>query len=277
MGKPDYLCIGMQKGGTTWLYDVLKQHPEIVNLPSKELVFFNNFAIPEHSEWPLYHRRRQAYEALRLELQNTKSLERNEDFFSRLQWYSLFSQTEVNIGWYEKLFDFAPPNKIVGDYSPDYIMLPIESIQQIKRMYPDIKAIFSIRNPIDRAWSHLKMIAKNENIELTNIERLLTISNRTDVIRRGQFIEDFQNWKSVFGNDFLFYKFEAIDVEPLTIIKKVCTLLNIGFEEQKFERYSEKVFSGHAAKIPEKIKFHLEEKYGKEQEYFESLPIYSPH
>ena len=87
----------------------------------------------------------------------------------------------------------------------------------------------------------------------------------------------FKTGKVYLETIFLFYKFEAIDVEPLTIIKKVCTLLNIGFEEQKFERYSEKVFSGHAAKIPEKIKFHLEEKYDKEQEYFESLPIYSPH
>ena len=43
MGIPNFLCIGMQKGGTTWLYDVLKQHPSVTTMPAKEIVFFNNF------------------------------------------------------------------------------------------------------------------------------------------------------------------------------------------------------------------------------------------
>jgi len=38
---PDFLNIGIQKGGTTWLYRQLCMHPEISRLPTKELSYYN--------------------------------------------------------------------------------------------------------------------------------------------------------------------------------------------------------------------------------------------
>ena len=41
MKLPDFLIIGAQKAGSTWIYDNLKQHPEVF-LPEKvELLFFD--------------------------------------------------------------------------------------------------------------------------------------------------------------------------------------------------------------------------------------------
>jgi hypothetical protein len=39
MPLPDFLCVGAQKAGTTWLYQQLRRHPQIF-LPRKELDFF---------------------------------------------------------------------------------------------------------------------------------------------------------------------------------------------------------------------------------------------
>jgi hypothetical protein len=39
--QPNLLVIGAQKGGSTWLYHVLKQHPDIFMSEVKELSFFN--------------------------------------------------------------------------------------------------------------------------------------------------------------------------------------------------------------------------------------------
>ena len=38
---PDFICIGMQKAGTRWLYQQLRGHPEFWMPPIKELNFFN--------------------------------------------------------------------------------------------------------------------------------------------------------------------------------------------------------------------------------------------
>ncbi|OGT83573.1 MAG: hypothetical protein A3H91_02535 [Gammaproteobacteria bacterium RIFCSPLOWO2_02_FULL_61_13] len=38
---PDFLCIGAQKAGTTWLYENLRRHPEIFLPHRKELHYFD--------------------------------------------------------------------------------------------------------------------------------------------------------------------------------------------------------------------------------------------
>lgn len=38
---PNFLCIGVQKAGTTWLYHILRQHPEIFLPVHKELHYFD--------------------------------------------------------------------------------------------------------------------------------------------------------------------------------------------------------------------------------------------
>ena len=42
MSLPDFICLGAAKSGTTTLYEILKQHPEIVVSSFKEPHFFDN-------------------------------------------------------------------------------------------------------------------------------------------------------------------------------------------------------------------------------------------
>ncbi len=42
MSLPNFLCIGTQRGGTTWLYEMLRVHPDIYLPVQKEIHFFNN-------------------------------------------------------------------------------------------------------------------------------------------------------------------------------------------------------------------------------------------
>src|SRR5262245_10957802 len=39
--RPDFLCVGAQKGGTTWLYWQLDSHPDFWMPPVKELHYFD--------------------------------------------------------------------------------------------------------------------------------------------------------------------------------------------------------------------------------------------
>src|SRR4051794_7359255 len=51
MALPNFLCIGAQKAGTTALFHMLRQHPEIFLHPQKETHFFSLYRndVPEHA------------------------------------------------------------------------------------------------------------------------------------------------------------------------------------------------------------------------------------
>jgi|MTBAKSStandDraft_2_1061841.scaffolds.fasta_scaffold03295_7 hypothetical protein len=55
--------------------------------------------------------------------------------------------------WYESLFAKARPGQITGEATVEY-MVDADSPLRIKKDIPNIKLIFILRNPIDRAWSH---------------------------------------------------------------------------------------------------------------------------
>ena len=44
--KPDFLCIGAPRSGTTWLYEKLSVHPDFSLPKQKEIRFFNSSTIP---------------------------------------------------------------------------------------------------------------------------------------------------------------------------------------------------------------------------------------
>jgi len=39
---PNFIGIGVQRSGTTWIYEMLKNHPQVCMSPEKEINFFNN-------------------------------------------------------------------------------------------------------------------------------------------------------------------------------------------------------------------------------------------
>jgi hypothetical protein len=41
LAGPDFFCVGLQKGGTQWLYDQLQHHPDFWMPPIKELHYFD--------------------------------------------------------------------------------------------------------------------------------------------------------------------------------------------------------------------------------------------
>lgn len=103
---PDFLGIGTQKAGTTWLRLNLLAHPE---------VFCST--VRTGGQWELHYF--------------------NNNFCKSLRFYSRF---------------FEPGrDKVKGDITPNYCIIPRGRIRFIRRIMPDVKLIFLMRNPIDRA------------------------------------------------------------------------------------------------------------------------------
>ena len=132
---PDFLCVGAQKGGTSWLYQQLAAHPDFWMPPMKELHYFDK-------------------------LSRTKTApprprdERDLCFLESIK--NLSARFYIDLENYGRLFE--PKGSLLsGDVSPTYSMLNDEIIQRIVNYFPNLKVIFLARDPVERAWSQLSM------------------------------------------------------------------------------------------------------------------------
>lgn len=111
--KIDFIGIGAEKAGTTWVADCLRDHPEVYIPRKKEIFFFNEFD-------PHF-----------LEVINPKY--------------------EWGIDWYKMQFS-CDNGCVVGEYSPTYLYCK-KAPGRIKKYFPNVKIIVVLRDPVERAFS----------------------------------------------------------------------------------------------------------------------------
>ena len=133
---PDFLCIGAQKAGTTWLYQQLAAHPGFWMPPQKELHYFN-----ERGHAPIQAIPR-------------KEDQRDVRFLAKLR--ELGKKAWLDLPDYGQLFA-AKGSLLSGDMTPAYCILPDEIIGMVLRCFPRLKVIFLARDPVERAWSQLSL------------------------------------------------------------------------------------------------------------------------
>src|SRR5262245_45560865 len=61
----------------------------------------------------------------------------------------------LDLNWYLDHFSEGE-GRVKGEASPSNAILPVERIRIIRRLMPDVKLIFLMREPIARAWSHAR-------------------------------------------------------------------------------------------------------------------------
>ncbi len=160
-GGPTFLCIGAQKAGTTWLYDALNRADGVYVPPVKELHHFDRLdkktigAKVASADQPdtgtaLYKKNKGRRQRTLARLRG--HLLRGE--FRTLWFYYQFLGVKRDDAWYDALF----PRRfsVAGEITPEYALLSDEMIGQITQRYPDIKVLYLLRNPIDRAWSQFR-------------------------------------------------------------------------------------------------------------------------
>ena len=145
--KPKLVCIGAQKAGTSWLFEVLSDRPDIWAPPFKELHFFDHKFIEECNKWAGWHIRKEIKIARKKHLD--QSIYPDEKFLDYLD--SILEPPMFNGNWYKKIFSRAPSSSICIDVTPEYSCLPEEGVRFVAKFLKETKFIYIIRNPLDRA------------------------------------------------------------------------------------------------------------------------------
>jgi hypothetical protein len=66
---------------------------------------------------------------------------------------------DEGLSWYAEQFRAAAARQILGEATADYLARP-SAMSRIAASLPNAKMIASLRNPVDRAWSHYLLLAE---------------------------------------------------------------------------------------------------------------------
>ena len=154
--SPDFIGIGVQRSGTTWLYENLKLHSEIWLTPMNEIHYFDKLGKNKFrtGKYPKRLKKRVTF-YLNSIAQGTPIR------FHNLSWdYNFFFRSR-DIEWYKRLF--CPPiGNIAGEITPAYATLHKDIVKDIYKNFPELKVILLLRNPIQRDWSiAIKSLARD--------------------------------------------------------------------------------------------------------------------
>jgi len=136
---------------------------------------------------------------------------------------------------YLALFDDVKDETAIGEASATYLADP-EAPKLIHEKVPDAKIIISLRDPIERAYSHYHMF-RTRSIETdsfsTSIEKYVSGNPKAglDYVGGGMYLEQIQRYWDTFGRDsvkILFFEETIKDVPQA--IRKLLKFLNVNSE-----------------------------------------------
>lgn len=154
-------CLGATKAGTSWLHDQLAAHPEARLSTIKEYHYFTKTSAADFDAALVASTR----EIDRLTEKNaTRPPQQSvwaKAHIADLQDYAtLLAQRRQSADGFRALLAAAPgPGHLVGDFTPAYALLPVQTLRQIAGFAPDTRAVYLIRDPVARLWSHVRMVA----------------------------------------------------------------------------------------------------------------------
>ena len=101
---PDFICIGAQKAGTTWLYENLNGHPDVWMPPVKEFHYFNRVRANEAllGDWDMPHPDG---------IYNRYIKQRFPPSLTNIRWLKQYYRYGLSKKWYLSLFDEKPSNQ----------------------------------------------------------------------------------------------------------------------------------------------------------------------
>jgi hypothetical protein len=228
---PDFLILGPQRTGTTWLFHNLKGHPEIFLPKEKELYYFSTLGMPDHR-----HFRFQYLEDYLQAMGDTPKSKLKKSYDSLRRAGRLYYP------------------RVRGEATASYAALPRDVIGEIALMNPEMKAILMLRDPVDRAWSHArKDLAQGgrlpREIDPDALSRLLFKDGQRELALYRTLIE---NWGRHLQPGHLFVgAFDSIASQPERLVSAIHTFLGVATGAQYFGRHlRDRINPAPPAQIP---------------------------
>lgn len=249
---PDFIGVGPEKTGTTWIYKHLNDHPQTLCAPIKELRYF----------WEQLHFPKETFWSKRLKRESWHRVQYHWYFKNRVKNYLFRPKVLMNRKrliwdfkylfsvhddeWYLSSFDNRS-GYFSGEISPQYFFLPESQIVRISRLLPNTKFIISLRYPPEWAWSFTRMSVRNRHIENSKEAMEQYIST---LIKECSFSKNIQIWQRHIPKDHLKIVFyDQLEEKPHDLYNSLCNFLGIQPETSPLQ-LSTAVNKGRSLKVP---------------------------
>lgn len=234
---PQFMCIGAQKAGTTWLHHNMQDHAEIWLPPVKELHYYD---ILSHEPTVIAMMRDPLSRFL---VKRLLRRARREMLAGKwLNWYPKYFFVPRSDRWYGTLFT-PGVGQIAGELTPGYSILDRPIVERIHRKMPDLKVIYLLRNPIERTWSQLnrkhRQAVYGENFDSDEV--IEAFMAQTHPHARSSYLRNLEVWESVFPKEQIFIGFyEQVKEEPEVLLRAIYQFLGVDASDKYIHRPAEK-------------------------------------
>jgi len=214
---PDFLIVGPQRTGTTWLHAHLRYHPDIMLSEPKELFFFSSLKTVGSSRF------------------GSNELAHYLQFFREPLW-RVAMRHAISLWRYRELY--RP--KIRGEATASYAVLDRDIISDITALKPGIKVILMIRDPVERAWSHAKKdLMRNRRRRFEDVAPSEFDWFLGDPYQRrcARVTENIDNWAACLqAGHLLVALFDDIDTQPEALLLEVMSFLGVRSDRRYVSR-----------------------------------------
>lgn len=192
---PNFLYLGPDKSGSSWLFEVLRHHPDCFVPACKDVYYFD-----EHYD---------------------KGMDWYQDFFR----------------------DARPDVPAMGELSHSYLF-SMQAADRIRRDLPEVKLMASLRQPVERCYSHYLYLVSSGLVTTSFAE---TIDTRPGLTRSSYYAQSVEGYLERFGPErFKVLFFDDLKTDPRGYATQVYDFLGLSFNAA-FD-YDKKVREARAAR-----------------------------
>ena len=261
--KINFIGIGAQKSGTSWLYKQFEKSNQIDITPIKELHYFDRsqrYPSPNFlGVTKLFFRilnPKWTFRALSTTLRDNK----NSD------WYKKWFFSNYSDEWYLSLFENF--KKCKGEITPAYAILVERDIKRMSKLLgANTKIIFLVRHPVERSWSSYKYKYGVKIFNESNLNHIKTYLRTHEQLSRSNYLDTINLYKKYFDTVFVGF-FDAILENPKQLLNDIFEYLELNTEEiNNFSGLNERVNTSKKLDIPKEIESILNQLYEKQIEH----------
>jgi hypothetical protein len=138
-------------------------------------------------------------------------------------------------------------------------------LEKIQSLNPEMKFIFIIRNPIERAWSAVRFFRKKDrgvDLDMWNDEDIITLLKMPGTLQRGDYEQTLQKYRKRFKQGHILLCFyDAIQDNPKGLLDSIADFLAISpFRENEIDG-TRRINSAPPGPVPEKVAGYLQDLY----------------
>ncbi len=260
--SPDFIGIGAQKAGTTWLHRNLQVHPGIF-MPRKEVHYFDRKMDDRSNAFSRLLGKRAVDEQWRRQTKHWLGLHARTLSYRELLWDLKYHLRRYDDDWYASVFE-PSRGRVTGEITPAYSALGEEKVARAHRLAPDAKIIFMMRNPIERVWSQTAMSfdkAEKGSVGSVPERKLLRKVGRDSSRSLTDYLRTLETWGAYYREDQIFVGFlEDVHFFPEETLRGLYRFLGVD-PSAASGVIREKIHPGSVSTMPSKLAIHLARSY----------------